>query len=150
MSLATRQAMLMLSMVCGSLKIMADVPQLPPEIAPTILWADEFCSGILDRYQETGDRRKNLLWMKAHLKEWDSIGADKVIRWHSGVVATFALNFVEDLLDKIKNKSRADLETLRDALAQISYFFTTDVTEDHFAEATEVTEELYRVIGFTR
>ena len=150
MSLATRQAKLMISMVNGVLKLMADEPNLPPEIAPTILWADEFCGEVLERYPGTGDPIKNALWMKKHLAEWDRIGADKVIRWQSSVVATFALNFVEDLLDKIHNKARPDLETLRDALARISYYFTEDEDDVIFAEATQVTDELYSVIEFSR
>lgn len=150
MSLATRQAMLMLSMVSGSLKLIGAEPGLPPEVAPTILWADEFCENLLDRYPETGDPVKNRRWMKEHLAKWDRIGADKMIRWHTAVVATFALNFVEDLLDKVRNEARADLETLRDALIRISYFFTDGEDVAMFDEATEVTNDLYAVIGFVR
>lgn len=149
MSLATRQAMLMLSMVNGSLKLIADEAKYE-DIAPTVLWADDFCTQVLERYPETGDPIKNRRWMKDHLKRWDQIGAEKMIRWHPGVVATFALNFVEDLLGKIKNSARSDLETLRDAIAQVSYHFTSDENEVVFDEATEVTEELYSVIGFFR
>ena len=53
MSLATRQAMLMLSIVNGALKLIADEPTLPPDVAPTIMWADDFCKEVLDRYPET-------------------------------------------------------------------------------------------------
>lgn len=150
MSLATRQAMLMLSMVNGSIKLIGNEPSLPPDVAPTVLWADGFCRELLDRYPETGDRRKNGRWMKEHLAKWDRIGADKMIRWHPGVVATFALNFVEDLLGKINNQAKSDLETLRDALIRISYFFTDGEDDVIFDEATQVTEELYSVIGFSR
>lgn len=150
MSLATRQAQLMLTMVHASLRLIADEPKLPEEIAPTVLWADTFSRDVVDRYPSTGDMRKNALWMKDHLKRWDKIGADKMIRWNPGVVATFALNFVEDLLTKINNSARADLVTLRDALIRISYFFTDGEDDLIFDEATEVTEELYSVIGFSR
>ena len=150
MSLATRQAILMLSMVSGSLKLIGAEPGLPPEVAPTIIWADEFCDGLIDNYPETGSPIKNRKWMKEHLAKWDRIGADKMIRWNTAVVATFALNFVEDLLGKVQNKSRADLETLRDALIRISYFFTDGEDDAMFDEATEVTNDLYSVIGFSR
>lgn len=150
MSLATRQAMLMLSMVNGSIKLIGNEPSLPPEVAPTVMWADDFCKEVLGRYPETGNPIKNRHWMKEHLAKWDRIGADKMIRWHPGVVATFALNFVEDLLGKINNQAKADIETLRDALIRISYFFTDGQDEIVFDEATQVTEELYQVIGFSR
>ena len=149
MSLATRQAMLILSMVNGTLKLLADEPSVPDDISPTILWADGFCREVIDRYPETGDPEKNGKWMKEHLAKWDRMGADKIIKWHPGVVATFALNFVEDLLGKINNSAREDLETLRDALIRISYFFTDGEDDIVFDEATEVTNELYSVIGFS-
>lgn len=149
MSVATRQAMLMLSMVNGTLKLLADEPSVPDDISPTILWADGFCREVIDRYPETGDPVKNGKWMKEHLAKWDRMGNDKIIRWHPGVVATFALNFVEDLLGKINNSAREDLETLRDALIRISYFFTDGEDDLVFDEATMVTEELYAVIGFS-
>lgn len=150
MSLATRQAMLMLSMVNGALKLLGAEESVPDDVRPTILWANGFCREVLDRYPETGDPVKNGRWMREHLLEWDRIGSDKMIRWHPGVVATFALNFVEDLLGKISNSAREDLETLRDALSSISYFFTDGEEDVVFDEATEVTEELYSVICFSR
>lgn len=151
MSLATRQAMLMISMVNGVLKLLAEEPEVPPEIAPTVMWADDFCTQLLDRYPETGNPIKNNLWMKEHLKKWDQIGADKLIRWHPAVVTVFALNMVEDLLDKIKNAARDDLVILRDTLVNISYFFSESGKEyDLYDEATQVTDEVYLVIGFSR
>jgi len=150
MSLATRQAMLMLSIVEGVLKLLADEPTIPKEIEPTILWADEFCHEIIEKYPETGNPVKNREWMKVNLAEWHRIGVDKVIRWHPGVVTTFALNFVEDLLDKVNNRARDDLIVLRDGLIRIGYFFTDGEPDEVLEEATEVTNELYMVIGFSR
>ena len=154
MSRATRQAILILSFVNGAIKlIIQEEDSLPHEIAPTVFWADTFSREIIDRYPETGDNRKNVKWMKENLKRWADMGADKMIRWHPAVVSTMALNFIEDILDKIQNQARADLETLRDGLIRISYFYTDRAEGDlgqYFDEASAMADELYAVIDFSR
>jgi len=116
-----------------------------------VLWAKDFCKELMSTYPETGNKHKNTMQMKAWLQEWDRIGEDKIVRWHPSVVATLALNFTEDLLEKINNRARGDIETLRDALIRISYHFTCqEYNEKHFDEANQMTEEIYSVIGFSR
>ena len=151
MSLATRQTLTLLAVVNGSLFLISNIETIPEDVAPTVLWAKDFCKELMQHYPETGNKRKNTLQMKAWLPQWDRIGADKMLRWHPSVVATLALNFCEDLLEKIHNRARSDIKTLRDALIRISYFFSeADYNEEHFEEANQMTEEIYSVIGFSR
>lgn len=152
MSQATRQAMTILAVINGGLFLMAESGELPPEVAHTVLWAKDFCKEVLRTYPETGDKHKNTLVMKAWLRRWDEIGSVSLVDFHPMVVATLSLNFAEDLLDKVRNRARADIETLRDALIRVSYHFTDEdhAQDQHFEEASAMAEELYSVIGFSR
>jgi len=140
--------MFLLRLAKSFLIILEGQEQLPAEIAPTVLWANNFCDEVIAKYPMTGDPIKNEVWIHNHF-EAVRLKTD-TISWHPAVVATFTLNFLEDLLGKINNRARTDIEVLRDSLAGISYFFHADESDQLFDEANQMTDEIYSVIGFSR
>ena len=72
MSRASNQALTLLAMVNGALKVMETSGMLTEKTIGTALYTRELCEKTIHAYPATGDEKKNAVWMHDRIKEWSS------------------------------------------------------------------------------
>ena len=152
MSLATRQTILILTMVSGSMRMIQNSGNTDCEREITA--AETECTWLANYLYKQVDMAKVKRWISAKKKEWAATGeALAMDEWHPSVLSTMALNYCEDLLQVEGNEFvRKCITGIRNKLTSVSYHFAeaNDYNEKHFEEASHMTEEVYSVIGFSR
>jgi len=154
MSLATRKKILLLTMISGSLRMIA-YSGLTPEHCNKAFESAEFeCTWLANRlYGEVVNRKSTKRWMRSKKREWEECGESlDMASWSPAMLSTVALNYCEDLVEKEESDFiKRTIEGIRNKVRDVSYHFTgQEYNEKHFDEANQMTEEIYSVIGFRR
>jgi len=156
MSLATRKKILLLTMISGSLRMIAYAGMKPDsdQCRHSFDSAEFECTWLANRlYNDAGDRQSANKWMRSKKREWEECGESlEMASWSPAMLSTVALNYCEDLVEKEESDFiKRTIEGIRNKVRDVSYHFTgQDYNEKHFDEANQMTDEIYSVIGFSR
>ena len=153
MSKSTRQAVLLLSMVHGSLKILIQDGFTEVEsISGTLLYASEVSEKAIVKYRCTGDERKNLAWMIDHLNKWKLLIDEPTINWPPFVLVTLSQNIIEDLLSLVKEEHNRNLILeVADCIRSLAQNIEAKNLEEEYSQldiATDVLQKMYDLIEF--
>lgn len=153
MSKSTRQAVLLLSMVHGSLKILIQDGFTEVEsISGTLLYASEVSEKAIVKYRCTGDERKNLAWMIDHLNKWKLLIDEPTINWPPFVLVTLSQNIIEDLLSLVKEEHNRNLILeVADCIRYLAQNIEAKNLEEEYRQldiATDVLQKMYDLIEF--
>ena len=153
MSKSTRQAVLLLSMVHGSLKILIQDGFTEVEsISGTLLYASEVSEKAIVKYRCTGDERKNLAWMIDHLNKWKLLIDEPTINWPPFVLVTLSQNIIEDLLSLVKEEHNRNLILeVADCIRSLAQNIEAKNLEEEYRQldiATDVLQKMYDLIEF--
>lgn len=153
MSKSTRQAVLLLSMVHGSLKILIQDGFTEVEsISGTLLYASEVSEKAIVKYRCTGDERKNLAWMIDHLNKWKLLIDEPTINWPPFVLVTLSQNIIEDLLSLVKEEHNRNLILeVADCIRSLAQSIEAKNLEEEYRQldiATDVLQKMYDLIEF--
>lgn len=153
MSKSTRQAVLLLSMVHGSLKILIQDGFTEVEsISGTLLYASEVSEKAIVKYRCTGDERKNLKWMIDHLNKWKLLIDEPTINWPPFVLVTLSQNIIEDLLSLVKEEHNRNLILeVADCIRSLAQNIEAKNLEEEYSQldiATDVLQKMYDLIEF--
>lgn len=153
MSKSTRQAVLLLSMVHGSLKILIQDGFTEVEsISGTLLYASEVSEKAIVKYRCTGDERKNLAWMIDHLNKWKLLIDEPTINWPPFVLITLSQNIIEDLLSLVKEEHNRNLILeVADCIRSLAQNIEAKNLEEEYRQldiATDVLQKMYDLIEF--
>lgn len=153
MSKSTRQAVLLLSMVHGSLKILIQDGFTEVEsISGTLLYASEVSEKAIVKYRCTGDERKNLAWMIDHLNKWKLLIDEPTINWPPFVLVTLSQNIIEDLLSLVREEHNRNLILeVADCIRSLAQSIEAKNLEEEYRQldiATDVLQKMYDLIEF--
>lgn len=153
MSKSTRQAVLLLSMVHGSLKILIQDGFTEVEsISGTLLYASEVSEKAIVKYRCTGDERKNLAWMIDHLNKWKLLIDEPTINWPPFVLVTLSQNIIEDLLSLVKEEYNRNLILeVADCIRSLARNIEAKNLEEEYSQldiTTDVLQKMYDLIEF--
>lgn len=152
MSQATRQTITLLSVVSGSMKLMAQDKQCDPALSNKLLWGMEESSGVTCNYPSTGDERKNMLWSLSRLKQWEEYLSTIPSSLQFKTLMYVCDHIMTDLTTKIKNPTiQYQLAPLTEACKTI--IDVVDPQQSMFEsmeQADTAINQLYSLIGFSR
>lgn len=152
MSQATRQAITLLSVVSGSMKLMAQDKQCDPALSGTLMWGMSESSSVTVSYPSTGNERKNIEWSLDKLKRWENY-LDSIPETYKFPTLMYVCDHVmTDLTTKINNQTvQYKLAPLTEACKTIIDIVDPDQSMFECMEhADTAINELYSLTGFSR
>lgn len=152
MSNASRQSLLLLSVVSGTLKEMLTHGYAEQyDVLPTVDWAFPESIKILEQFPSTGNEKKNLDWMLTRLEIWGTwLDSEVKPDLRMIVLVSIGLHIVTDLLAVIKNKNSIDLiSPLNEVFVNLSdKIDPKGINFEAYESADYLINKLYSLIGF--